>query len=132
MMSKRILLLSIALAILVTAAGCADMGAESPSDVVKAVYMAANDGNTEEVERRLSAPDPAAIEIIGILASQGKQQRWKPSVKKGSIQSIEILSEDLTRTYRANVRFRLHFKDGKKKEMQVPMIKEGGVWKIER
>jgi hypothetical protein len=131
MMSKRIFLLSITLAILVTAAGCAGMGSESPSDVVKAVYMAANDGNTGEVERRLSAPDSATVEIIGILASQGKQQRWKPSVKKGSIESIEILNEQKT-TYRATVRFRLHFKDGKKKEMQVPLIKEGGVWKIER
>ena len=131
MMSKRILLLSIALAILVTAAGCTDMGSESPSDVVKAVYLAANDGNTEEVERRLSAPDPAAIEIIGILASQGRQQRWKPSVKKGSIQSIEILSEQKT-TYRATVRFRLNMTNGAKKEMQTQLIKEAGAWKIYR
>jgi len=130
-MSKRIHLPFVAVIIMVIVFGCADLlGSESPSDVVRAAYMAANDGNDGEVEKRLSAPDPAAVEIIGILASNGKQQRWKPSVKKGSIQSIEILEEQTT-AYRANVRFTLHLKDGTGKEMDVPLIKEGGVWKIE-
>ena len=130
-MSKLIHLPSVAVIIMFIVSGCADLlGSESPSDVLRAAYMAANDGNTEEVEKRLSAPDPAAVEIIGILASNGRQQRWKPSVRKGSIQSIEILEEQTT-AYRANVRFKLHLKDGTSKEMEVPLIKEGGVWKIE-
>ena len=89
------------------------------------------DGNEEEVEKRLSAPDPAVVEIAGILASNGKQQRWKPSVKKGSIQSVEILSEQKT-TYRATVRFRLNMTNGTKREMQTQLIKEAGAWKIDR
>ena len=131
-MSKRIDLLAVAVTIMVVVFGCADLlGSESPSDVVRALYLAANDGNEEEVEKRLSAPDPAVVEIVGILASNGRQQRWKPSVRKGSIQSIEILEEQTT-AYRAKVRFKLHLKDGTSKEMEVPLIKEGGVWKIER
>ena len=130
-MSKRIHLLSVTVIIVVIVFGCSDLGSESPSDVVRAVYMAANNGAEEEVEKRLSATDPPVVEIVGILASNGRQQRWKPSVRKGSIQSIEILEEQTT-AYRANVRFKLHLKDGTSKEMEVPLIKEGGVWKIER
>jgi hypothetical protein len=112
--------------------GCADlMGSETPSEVVKAVYTAANEGNSVEVEKRLSAPDPAAIEMIGIIASDGKQQQWKPSVKPGTLQSVEILSEEKT-TYRATVSFRLHLKNGKTREMQVQLLKEAGYWKILR
>ena len=131
-MSERIHFLFVAVVIMVIVLGCADtLGAESPSDVVRAAYMAANDGKEEEVEKRLSSPDPAVVEIVGILASNGRQQRWKPSVRKGSIQGIEILEEKAT-AYRAEVRFKLHLKDGTSKEMEVPLIKEGGVWKIER
>lgn len=131
-MSKRIHFLSVAVTIMAVVFGCTDlMGSESPSDVVRAVYLAANDGNEEEVEKRLSAPDPPVVEIVGILASDGRQQRWKPSVRKGSIQSIEILEEETT-AYRAKVRFKLHLKDGTSTETEVPLIKEGGVWKIER
>ena len=120
------------LLVLIVLFGCADLlGSETPSEVVMAAYTAANDGNSVEVEKRLSSPDPAAVEIIGILASDGKQQQWKPSVKPGTLQSVEILSEEKT-TYRATVTFKLHFKNGKKKEMQLPLIKEAGYWKIQR
>ncbi len=131
-MTRLIHLFCIGFVILLVSAGCGELFAsESPSEVVQAVYMAASDGNDVEVEKRLAAPPPATIEIIGILASDGKQQRWKPSVKKGSIQSVEILSEEKS-SYRATVRFRLNMTNGTKKEMQTQLIKEGGVWKIER
>ena len=131
-MSKRIWQSGVALFLLIVFSGCADLlGSETPSEVVRAVYTAANDGNTVEVEKRLSSPDPAAVEIIGILASNGKQQPWKPSLKPGTLQSVEILSEEKT-TYRATVSFVLHFKNGKQKKMQLPLIKEAGYWKIQR
>jgi hypothetical protein len=117
---------------LLTVIGCADLlGAESPSEVVKAVYTAANEGDTAEVERHLSAPDPAAVEVIGIIASDGRQQKWRPSLEPGSLQSIEILDEDKT-TYRATVSFRLNFTDGRQKEMRLQLMKEAGYWKILR
>jgi hypothetical protein len=120
------------LVLLIAAYGCAElMGSESPSDVVTAVYMAANSGDAAEVEKRLSAPESPTVEIIGILASDGKQQPWKPSVKEGSLQRVEILSEETT-TYRSTVSFRLHLRNGKKQEMQLQLIKEAGYWKIER
>ena len=131
-MKRLIHFLPIAILILLVVPGCDKLfESESPSDVVKAVYMAASDGNDVEVEKRLAAPPPANVEIIGILASDGRQQRWKPVVKRGSIQSVEILSEQKT-TYRAEVRFRLNMTDGAKKEMQTQLIKEAGSWKIDR
>lgn len=131
-MANRLCLLSITIICLILLSGCEMMESESPSDVVVAVYMAANSGNSAEVEKYLSAPDPIEVEVVGILASDGKQQSWKPRVQKGSIQRIEILKEDFSRSYRATVHFNIHFKDGNKKEMQVPLIKEAGSWKIER
>lgn len=131
-MKRHLYLICTALLILLTVPRCADLlGSESPSDVVTAVYTAANDGNTAEVNKHLSAPEPAAIEMMGILASGGKQQPWKPSVKQGSLKSIEILSEEKT-TYRATVSFRLTFKNGKTQEHQLQLFKEAGYWKIER
>lgn len=131
-MNAHISLLRAVVCVAIIILGCADLlGSESPSDVVRAVYMAANDGNEAEVEKRLSAPDPAVVEIVGILASNGRQQRWKPSLKKGTLQSIEILDEHTT-AYRATVRFKLHLTDGTTREKEVPLIKEGGAWKIER
>lgn len=131
-MTRRIRLSCAVLLFLLTVPRCADLlGAESPSDVVIAVYTAANDGNTAEVNKHLSAPDPAAIEIMGTLASGGKQQPWKPSVTPGSLRSIEILSEEKT-TYRATVRFTLTFKNGTTQEHVLQLIKEAGYWKIMR
>ena len=107
-MKTRICLPMIALAILLAGLGCGDMlASESPSDVVTAVYMAASDGNDAEVQKRLAAPPPANVEIIGTLASGGRQRLWEPNVEKGSIESVEILSEEAT-SYRAEVGFRLH------------------------
>jgi len=131
-MNRRTYRLAIAVFTLGVLLGCADLvGSETPSEVVKAVYTAANEGNNVEVERRLSSPDPAAVEIVGILASNGKQQQWKPSVKPGSLQRVEILNEEKT-TYRATVRFKLHFTNGTEKEMELQLLKETGYWKIQR
>ena len=131
-MTRLIHLFCIGFVILLAAAGCGELFAsESPSEVVQAVYMAASNGNDVEVEKRLAAPPPANVEIVDILASGGRHQRWKPSVKRGSIRSVEILSEQKT-TSRATVRFRLNMTGGAKKEMVTQLIKEGGAWKIDR
>jgi len=102
---------------------------KSPGDVVKAAYMAANAGQYSEAEKYLSSEVLNAMKGgLGALAG-GMKGMWDKTTRDGTIDRIEILKEDV-RGEGAKVLFRIHFKDGKTKDDDEPLIKENGQWKI--
>lgn len=100
---------------------------ESPSEAVVAVYMAANGGWYSVAEKYIHSE---------ILTSTKKNlgtlftiNAWDKFTRFGKIERIEILKE-VVRGERADVSFKIHFKDGETKEDRDILIKEGGQWKI--
>ena len=109
--------------------GCNSIGQKSPSEVVIAAYMAANEGKYSEAEKYLSSEVMNAMKGgIGALAG-GMKGAWDKTTRNGTIEKIEILKEEV-RGEGANVFFKIHFKDGKTKDDDEPLIKEDGRWKI--
>lgn len=120
-------IITLALSLCIT--GCSGIGAKSPSEVVAAAYMAANAGEYSKAESYLSS------ELINTMKSGlgalvgGMKGMWDETTRDGNIQRIEILKESI-RGEGAKVDFRIHFKDGKTKDNDEPLIKEKGKWKI--
>lgn len=109
--------------------GCDSIGQKSPSEVVKAAYMAANEGKYSEAEKYLSSEVITAMKGgLGALAG-GMKGAWDKTTRNGTIEKIEIIDEGV-RGESATVKFRIHFKDGKTKDDDEPLIKENGQWKI--
>ena len=110
-------------------AGCGRIGTESPSDVVEAAYMAANAGNYSVAGSYLSSEVSEAMKSgLGALAG-GMKGLWDSTTRNGTIDHIEILAEGI-RGEGAEVKFRIHFLDGKIKDDEEPLIKENGKWMI--
>jgi len=125
---KKILLVGV-LALMTFLAACSSAKHRSPSEVIEAAYVAANEGRYSETEKYLSSD---ALEVtkgeLGQLAG-GLRLVWDIATKDGTIDRIEI-TEETIRGEGAIVKFRLHFKDGSTRDDYEPLIKEGGVWKI--
>jgi len=120
---------AIGIALFVITGGCNSIGQKSPSEVVVAAYMAANEGKYSEAEKYMSSEVINAMKSgLGALAG-GWKGSWDQTTRNGTIQRIEILKEEV-RGEGATVHFRIHFKDGKTKDDDEPLIKEGGQWKI--
>jgi len=109
--------------------GGAGLFSKSPGDVVKAAYLAANEGRYSETEKYLSS---AALKLVqsdlGALAG-GMKGIWDKETRNGTIESIETVAEEI-RGEGASVHIRIHFKDGSSKEDDEPLVKEGGQWKL--
>lgn len=128
-MSRRIRAASLSLtfvALLITSCGIVS---KSPAEVVQVAYMAANAGNYSEAGEHLSKETHAAMEGgLGALAG-GMKGIWDEVTRDGTIERIEILEENI-RGEGAEVRFRIHYKDGQTEEEDEPLIKEDGKWRI--
>ena len=90
--------------------------------------MAANKGEYSEAEKYLSLETIAAVKGIGAL-SGGTKGIWDKNTRNGTIEKIDILSEEI-RGEGATVLIKIHFKDGKTKDSTEQLIKENGDWKL--
>lgn len=96
----RYAIVPLALATVVVATGCEGGGGgglfgKSPGEVVKAAYMAANAGQYSEAEKYLSSEVLNAMKGgLGVLAG-GMKGMWDKTTRDGTIDSIEILSEEV-------------------------------------
>jgi hypothetical protein len=110
-------------------AGCNVIQDKSPSDVVKAAYMAANDGNYSAAAGYLSKDAREAIESgLGVLIG-GMKGAWDKATRDCTIDRIDILEETI-RGEGATVRIKIHFKDGSSKKDNEKLIREDGRWKM--
>jgi major membrane immunogen (membrane-anchored lipoprotein) len=117
MRNKAVILI---LAVAVVTGACS----KSPSDVVVAAYMAANDGKYSEAN---SYVDPEILSQVGGDAAM--KQLWDLRTEGGTIQRIEILREEV-RGETAKVYFRIHLKDGSTEERNRELLKKNGKWKM--
>lgn len=102
---------------------------KSPSEVVKAAYLAANEGNYSTAENYFSSELIDALKgDLGATAG-GMKGVWDKQTRDGTIDKIEILKEEV-RGEGATVDFRIHFKNGKTRDVDKPLIKENGRWKL--
>ncbi|MCK4385899.1 MAG: DUF4878 domain-containing protein [candidate division Zixibacteria bacterium] len=110
--------------LMVLFSGCSKIGQKSPSETVKAFYISANEGKYSECKKYFTSP---------IWDEFGSY--WKNIVDgashSGTIERIEILKEEI-RGEGARVYFVISFKDGSTHKDDVSLIKEDGVWKIDK
>ena len=109
--------------------GCGYIWHKSPSQVVIAAYMAANEGNYSKAEKYISSQLlDVAKGSLGALAG-GIKGLWDEATRNGTIQKIEITKEKV-RGEEATVYFKVFFKDGKIRDDKEVLIKERGRWRI--
>jgi hypothetical protein len=99
-------------------------GSRSPSEVVKATFLNANQGRYSDANNGLSSQLRAIQDQTGMA-----KQLWDGVTRKGSITKVEILKEEV-RGEGATVRFKIHYKAGRSFESEEDLLKEGGNWKI--
>jgi hypothetical protein len=108
--------------------GCGN--ANSPSAVVKAFYMAANDGKYSEAEDMLTKEAKDAVNGPLGQMSGGFKGICDKNTKKGTISSVDVVSEDI-RGEGASVTVTIHFKDGsEKKDDKNGLIRRDGKWQV--
>ncbi len=109
------------------------IGQESPSQAVKALYMAANEGRYSEADKYLSSDlkefEDSILELTD-APDWVRQYRWVALTRDGTVKEIEILKEDVRGQY-ALVDWIVHFEDGETEEMTEIFVKEGGQWKMD-
>jgi hypothetical protein len=99
-------------------------GSRSPSEVVKATFLSANQGRYSDANNGLSSQLRAIQDQTGMA-----KQLWDCVTRKGSITKVEILKEEV-RGEGATVCFIIHYKEGRSFDSQEDLVKEGGNWKI--
>ena len=104
---------------------------KSPSDIVKATYMAANSGQYSEVEKHLSRGALSALNGPEGASNGGLKGIWDKKTRNGTIEKIEI-EREFTRDEQALVSIAIHLKDGRNVEGSEILIKEDGEWKLNR
>jgi hypothetical protein len=97
---------------------------QSPSDVLKATFLDANEGRYSDANNGLSSQMRAIHDRAGYA-----KVLWDAVTRKGSITKVEILKEEI-RGEGATVRFKIHYKDGRTFECEEDLIKENGSWKL--
>lgn len=103
---------------------------KSPGDVVKAFYLAANDGRYSEAEQMLSEDAQRAIKgDLGQLAG-GFKSVCDKNTKDGTIVKVDIQNEEV-RGEGATVVAKISFRDGSTKDGDKnSLLKEKGSWKL--
>jgi hypothetical protein len=99
-------------------------GDQSPSEVIKATFLNANQGRYSDANNSLSSQLRAIRDQTGMA-----KQIWDGVTRKGGITNVEILKEEI-RGEGATVRFRIQYKDGRSFESEEDLVKEGGIWKF--
>lgn len=124
-----LVLLLINMAFLSFSCGARKKGRESqsPAKTIKAVYMAANGGWYSETQQYIYSEVINSIKQN--LGTLHLIKEWDNYTRNGKIDKIEILNE-IIRGERAEVYFKVYFKDGEIKQDQDLLIKEGKQWKI--
>ena len=104
---------------------------KSPSDIVKATYMAANSGQYSEVEKHLSREALRTINGPQGASSGGLKGIFNKKTDNGNIEKIEV-EREFIKDEQAVVRILIHLKSGRRAEDGVILIKEDGEWKLDR
>ena len=109
---------------------------KTPSKVLQAAWQAANQGDIAQAEQYLSINtlgwlDDTLAMMPGKSLETIMRDKWDQRTRHQTIQTLEILSEDIRGTT-ATVNYILHFNDGTKSApRQETLIREDGRWKIQ-
>jgi hypothetical protein len=107
---------------------------ETPSQAVKAFYMAANEGRYSEANGYISSDVRELLDSFSTLMEvdtyEFKKYFWVVLTRNGTVKEIEILKEDVRGEY-ALVDWIIHFENGETEEMIEMMVKEDGQWKLD-
>jgi len=106
--------------------GCDSTGKKTPSEVLVAAYMAANEGNYSEADKYLSSE---AIKLVKAMGTGSMIDEWDEVTYFGTIKRIAILEEEIQEE-RATVYFRAYLNDGTTEDEEEIFIKEDNQWKI--
>jgi len=131
-MTKRISFLNVVLFFVILSCGCgltnkspSDIALmkKSPSEVVRACYMAANKGEYSDAQKYFSS------ELLNSLKGVGTKNMLDKVTRNGTIDTLEILSEQV-RGEGAIVYLKIRFKDGNTVNAKDSLVKENGDWKV--
>ena len=123
---SRFLFAAIVIALYFFTSGCDSTGKKSPSEVLVAAYMAANEGNYSEADKYLSSE---AINLLKEMGAGSMIDEWDEVTYSGTIKRIAILEEEIQEE-RATVYFRAYLNDGTTEDEEEIFIKEDNQWKI--
>jgi len=121
-----VVLVSISLFLLV---GCGSSAGKSPSETVKAFYVAGNQGKYSEAENYFSAHALTLMKSEWAALAGGIKGIMDEATRHGNIETVEITEEEI-RGEGAAVFYVIHYKNGDSKKDFEELIKEEGVWKI--
>jgi len=119
------LLVGILMVVLALLAGCGH-GEKSPSEVVKALYEAANAGKYSAVEHYFCAD---ARRYIKVAYPRGLKPLCDAQTKYGTLTQVDIVQVEI-KGDEAYVTARLRFKDRTTLGEKTKLIKEKGEWKV--
>lgn len=121
---NHLLLFSLALLAALIAVGCADSG---PASTVKQFYRSVESGELEAVSEILTGPMVSTLSQDKLRAMLVKGT--KSISEKGGIQSLDILSEEVSGTV-AEVHVRLTYGNGTTEEKKLELVRVDGRWMI--
>ena len=103
---------------------------KSPGEVVKASYMAANEGRYSDMKDLFSADGKKLLDSDMAQLAGGLKGICDKETKNGTISKVEIVSENI-RGEGASVIVNIFYKDGSKKTNDSNgLILENGSWKL--
>lgn len=124
MKSSELVLLGALAGVAFVAGGCSD-GAKSPSEVVKAAFMAANEGRYADADSHVSSDD-----LLRVRANWGSAQAfWRRATGVGQLERIDIGAERVEGT-EAVVECTFCYKDGSSVAYGVQLRLEKGAWRV--
>lgn len=105
--------------------GCTLNDPQTPSEVVKAAYMAANNGNYEKADKYLSQ------ELLSMsnLFFGGTKSIWDKNTHSKTLKEIEIMNE-VVDGETAKINFIFHYQDESTKKENQTLKKVEGKWKM--
>ena len=115
----------IAIAMLSILCGC-NKEPKSPSEVVLAAYMAANDGDYEKANNYVSSE---LLMMADMFTGGNSRSFWDEQTRNRAIKNIEITDEVITND-KAIVKFKFQYKEGDLKETEQGLEKINGLWKF--
>jgi len=121
-----VMLLSIGLLLLV---GCGGSSGKSPSETVRAFYMAGNEGKYSDVEKYFSSDALILMKNEWAALTGGIKGSMDAVTRHGNIETVEITEEEV-RGEGAAVFYTIHYRNGDSEKDSEELIKEDGVWKI--